>query len=255
MCEDKNKKHFSIGNGILINGDCLQEMKNLEPASIDMILTDLPYGTTQCKWDEIIPLTELWKEYNRVIKKNGAIVLTASQPFTSVLIMSNIKNFKYEWIWEKSKASGFLNAKRRPLVSHESVLVFCNGKVPYYPQMTKGIPYNKGVRKPQEDDDLYGKYDEREVKSSGSRYPRSVFKFTTAEREGSYHKTQKPIKLFEYLIKTYTLENNAVLDSCSGSATTAIACENLNRKWVCIEKDLSIYEKSKMRVEKLYALK
>ena len=230
-------------------GDCLEIMKQIPNSSVDMILCDLPYGTTQCKWDTIIPFDKLWEQYERIIKPNRAIVLTAQQPFTSTLIMSNLKLFKYTWVWEKSKATGFLNSKKRPLVAHEDIIVFCKETPVYYPQMIEGTAYNKGMRKQQTENDVYGSFEQVEVKSDGKRYPRSVQYFKTAESEGkTLHKTQKPTALFEYLIKTYTNENDIVLDNCSGSGTTSVACINTKRNWIIIENDEDMFNKSKQGV-------
>ena len=234
----------------LLHGDCLELMKDIPDKSVEMILCDLPYGTTACKWDEIIPFEPLWEQYERVIKDNGAIVLTASQPFTSTLIMSNIKLFRYTWVWEKSKATGFLNAKKRPLVAHEDITVFSKKPTTYNPQFSTKEPYNKGIRKEQTDDDVYGKFERVEVKSDGKRYPRSVVYFKTAESEGAVlHKTQKPLKLFEYLIKTYTNEGDLVLDNCMGSGSTGVACLNTNRNFIGIELDDKYFEIAKKRIE------
>jgi len=220
----------------VILGDCLEVMKDIPDKSIDMILCDLPYGTTACKWDTIIPFEPLWEQYKRIIKDNGAIVLTASQPFTSALVMSNPKMFKYEWVWEKSKATGYLNSKIMPMIAHENILVFGKGKLMYIPQKTKSTPYNKG--KAYRPTDVYGKQVSILVKNDdGTRYPRTVQYFVTAEREGKLHPTQKPVALFEYLIKTYTNEGDLVLDNCAGSGTTGVACKNLNRNYILIEKE------------------
>ena len=221
---------------IIIQGDCLEVMKGIPDKRIDMILCDLPYGTTACKWDTIIPFDKLWGAYKRIIKDNGAIVLTASQPFTSALVMSNVKMFKYEWIWEKSKATGYLNSKKMPMLAHENVLVFSSGKIIYNPQMTKGKKYNKG--KALRPTDVYGKQVAVLVKNdTGLRYPRTVKYFRTAESEGKLHPTQKPVALFEYLIKTYTNEGDLVLDNCIGSGTTAVACIRTKRNYIGIEKE------------------
>jgi DNA modification methylase len=234
------------------NMDCLEGMKMIPDKSIDMILCDLPYGTTQCKWDTVIPFEPLWGQYKRVIKDNGAIVLTSSQPFTSALIMSNPNWFKYSWVWEKSKATGFLNAKKRPLVAHEDICVFYKKPPLYNPQMTSGDSYNKGIRKKQTDDDVYGKFNQVEVKSEGARYPRSVQYFKTAESEGkTIHKTQKPIALFEYLIKTYTNEGEIVLDNCMGSGTTALACINTKRNFIGFELDSVYFKLANERIHKV----
>jgi len=230
-------------------GDCLDAMKQISSNSIDMVLCDLPYGTTHCKWDTIIQFDDLWSEYNRVCKENAAIVLTSAQPFTSVLVMSNIKNFKYNWIWEKSKATGYLNAKRMPMRAHEEVCVFYRKQPTYNPIMTEGIPYNKG--KAHRPTDVYGKQTSVLVKNeTGLRNPRTVQYFKTAEAEGKVlHPTQKPVALFEYLIKTYTNKDEIVLDNCIGSGTTAIACINTNRKYIGIEKDEKYYNIALNRIK------
>jgi site-specific DNA-methyltransferase (adenine-specific) len=241
-------KDMDFKNKIFLK-DCIEGMKELPDASIDMILCDLPYGTTQCKWDVIIPFDALWEQYHRIIKPHGAIVLTASQPFTSLLVSSNIKNYRYSWVYEKSKATGYLNAKKRPLVAHEDVLVFSKKTVCYYPQMTQGEPYNKGTAlRPT---DVYGSQKVTTVKNDdGLRYPRTVQYFKTAESEGSViHPTQKPVRLFEYLIKTYTNEDNIVLDNCMGSGTTAIACLNTNRVFVGYETDPTYAENIENRIK------
>lgn len=233
----------------LILGDCLQEMKKIEDKSVDLLLVDLPYGTTQCKWDSIIDLESLWKEYNRVCKKNAAMIFTAAQPFTSALIMSNPKNFKYTWVWEKSKATGYLNAKKMPMRAHEDVCIFYRKPPVYNPQMTKGDPYNKG--KAHRPTDVYGSQKSVLVKNdTGLRYPRTVQYFKTAESEGKVmHPTQKPLALFEYLIKTYSNEGDLVLDSCMGVGTTPVACINTNRDYIGIELNEEYFEKAEKRVE------
>ena len=237
-------------NNLLWFGNCLEEMKRIPNKSINLIYCDLPYGTTQCKWDEIIPYNEMWLECKRVLKDYGTIVFHAQQPFTSALIMSNPKMFKYTWVWEKSKATGFLNSKIRPLVAHEDIVVFAKKKPPYNPQMTKGSAYNKGVRKKQTENDVYGSFEQVEVKSEGLRYPRSVQYFKTAESEGkTWHKTQKPLELCKYIINTYTQERETVLDFTCGSDTTGIASFELGRNSISIENDLSIYKLAKKRRE------
>lgn len=226
----------------LIQGETIEEMQKLidKGVKVDMILADLPYGTTACKWDEVIPFKELWEKYELLIKDKGAIVLTASQPFTSALVMSNPKLFKYEWIWEKSKASNFLQAKYMPLKAHENVLVFGKGKVNYYPQKTKGKPFNKGNRKNDNGiaTEVYNRIPNAgmEIKNEkGLRNPRTVQYFKTAESEGKHHPTQKPTWLFEYLIETYTLKGETVLDNTMGSGTTGVACKNTKRNFIGIE--------------------
>jgi len=234
-------------------GECLELMKNIPDGSIDMILCDLPYGTTQCKWDTIIPLDKLWKQYNRVCKKNAAILLTSAQPFTSALIMSNPKYFKYNWIWEKSKATGYLNAKKMPMRAHEDVCVFYRKPPTYNPQMVQGTPYNKG--KAHRPTDVYGAQKSVLVKNdTGLRYPRTVQYFKTAESEGKksvIHPTQKPLALFEYLIKTYSNEGELILDNCIGSGTTAVACINTNRSYIGMELDEEYYNGCLERIKKI----
>lgn len=239
----------------IYNMDCIDGMKSLPDKSIDMILCDLPYGTTQCKWDVIIPFADLWEQYKRIIKDNGAIVLTSAQPFTSLLISSNIELFKYNWIWEKSKATGYLNSKKRPMVAHEDVLVFAKKQTKYNPQMVQGEPYYKG--KAHRPTDVYGEQKEILVENKdGLRYPRTVQYFKTAESEGKvYHPTQKPISLFEYLIKTYTDEGDVVLDNCMGSGTTAIACKNTNRHYIGYEKDEKYFNIINERISELSKIK
>lgn len=228
----------------IYNEDCLKGMKKIPDGSVDMILCDLPYGTTACTWDEIIPFKPLWEQYERVIKDNGAIVLTASQPFTSALTMSNPDLFKYEWIWEKNRTVGFLNAKNAPLKKHESVLVFSKGTIAngskrrmnYFPQGLKVINKVKNSVK-QNNDTVVGSRPSRDkpyiAKYSG--YPNSILNFNNESKQ--LHPTQKPVALFEYLIKTYTNKGDTVLDTCSGSFTTAVACDNTNRNWICMEKE------------------
>ena len=215
--------------------DCLELMKLIPDKSIDMILCDLPYGTTQNKWDSVIPLDKLWKQYERIIKDNGVIVLTAQGVFTAKLTLSNEKLFKYKIVWEKSKSTNFLNAKKQPLRKHEDICVFYKKQPIYNPQMRKGKPYNKGIRKDQLTGS-YGDFKPVEVKSNGDRYPIDVVYFKTAESEGAvYHPTQKPVALFEYLIRTYTNEWELVLDNCAGSGTTGVACTNTKRDFILIE--------------------
>lgn len=194
----------------------------------------------------------MWEQLNRIIKPNGAIVLFGSEPFSSALRMSNIKQYKYDWVWEKSKASNFLLAKKQPLKAHENILVFGKGSVVYYPQKTEGKPYDKGVEK-RNNIDVYGsiKNGNKLKNEGGLRYPRSVQYFRTAESEGKLHPTQKPVALLEYLIKTYTLENETVLDFTFGSCSTGIACLNTNRKFIGIEMDDKYFEIAKNRIENI----
>jgi len=234
----------------IINGECIHEMSKIPNGTIDMILCDLPYGTTQCKWDTIIPFNDLWEQYIRIIKPNGAIVLTACQPFTSNLVMSKPNLFRYSLVWEKSKSTGYLNSKKMPMRSHEDILVFYKNLPTYNPQMTEGLPYDKG--KANRPTDVYREQKgEIHVKNdTGLRYPRSVQYFKTAESEGKvYHPTQKPISLMEWLIKTYTNENDIVLDNCIGSGTTAIAAIRTNRRYIGIELDVNFYNITNQRIE------
>ena len=241
---------MSLDLNKIYNEDCLEGMKRIDDKSIDMILCDLPYGTTQNKWDSVIPLDELWKEYKRIIKDNGAIVLTSQGIFTANLMLSNEKWFKYKLVWVKSKATNFLNAKKQPLRKHEDICVFYNKQPQYNPQMTEGEPYDKGVRKNQLTGS-YGDFNPVHVKSEGMRYPTDVVYFKTAESEGKvYHPTQKPVALFEYLIKTYTDEGETVLDNCIGSGTTAVACLNTNRNFIGFEKEEKYCKIANERIEK-----
>lgn len=242
--KDVVKENYS-----LLFGDCLERMKEIPDGSVDLILTDPPYGTTACKWDSVIPFEPMWAELKRIIKSNGAIVLFGAEPFSSLLRCSNIKDFKYDWIWEKSKATGFLNSKKQPLRAHEIISVFYSKQPTYNPQMTEGISYNKGIRKEQTDNDVYGSFEQVEVKSDGLRFPRSVQYFKTAESEGGFHKTQKPVALLEYLIKTYSNENEVILDFTFGSCSTGIACLNTNRKFIGIEMEEKYFDIGVKRME------
>jgi len=229
-------------------GDCLKIMPKIPDHSVDMILADLPYGTTACKWDIIIPLEPLWKEYKRVINDRSVIVLTASQPFTSALIMSNIKMFKYELIWDKPQPSNSLLAKKQPLKYHENIVVFGGNK--YNPIMWKGNPNHRmSDNGPNMRTEILGGNIKRTVTNkSGIKYPKSIIKFTSV-RMGKLHPTQKPLELFEYLIKTYTKEGDLVLDNVAGSGTTGIACLNTKRRFILIEKDREYYEIMRNRLK------
>ena len=241
----------------IYNEDCLEGMKRIPDGSVDMILCDLPYGTTACKWDAIIPFETLWVQYERVIKDNGAIVLTASQPFTSALVMSNVKWFKYEWIWEKSHPTGFASSKYNPLKYHESVLIFCEGKTVYNPQMTKGKPNHsmgKIVNGGQIKSESQVNITAVQSQQSENKFPKSVQKFSNPRFKGM-HPTQKPVPLFEYLIKTYTNDGETVLDNCDGSFTTAIACLNTKRSFIGIEKDAHYFQVGKKRIEEMNNIK
>ena len=225
-------------------GDCLDLMPSIPSKSVDMILCDLPYGTTACEWDSIIDMGRLWAEYERVIKDNGAIVLTANSVFTFKLWASNPSLFRYKWTWYKGGTTGFLNAKVKPFTVTEDVLVFYDTKPTYNPQKTKCKPY---VRSQYGSSDIYKNrhYDKATV-NTGLRYPEDVL-FIDHDKD-RLHPTQKPVALFEYLIKTYTNEGELVLDNCSGSGTTAIACMNANRRFICIERDETYHRKSIERI-------
>lgn len=233
----------------LIHGDCLEKMKDIPDKSIDMVLCDLPYGTTQNKWDSIIPLDKLWEQYNRIIKDNGAMVFTGQGLFSANLIKSNEQYYRYTLIWEKTKAGGFLNSKRMPLQAHEDILVFYKKLPAYIPQMIEGKPYTKKAVT-NGDGKNYGKFDRVGTINinGGTRYPRSVIKFSN-DNHGSLHPTQKPVALLEYLIKTYTLEGETVLDNCMGSGSTGVACINTKRNFIGIEKDEKYFEIAKKRIE------
>jgi DNA modification methylase len=233
----------------LMMGDCLDRMKEIENGSVDLILTDPPYGTTACKWDSIIPLEPMWDELKRIIKPNGAIVLFGSQPFTSVLIASNLKMFKYDWIWEKPKGTGHLNAKKQPMRYKEDILVFYSKQCVYNPQMTTGHkPANTNGRRKKETD-VYGRFNEQIKGGHTERYPKNVVQFNNVNSaHGIVHPTQKPVDLMEYLIKTYANEGETVLDFTMGSGSTGVACKNLNRKFIGIEMDEIYFNIAKNRI-------
>lgn len=233
----------------IYNGDCLELMKEIPDKSIDMILCDLPYGTTACKWDTPIDLNKLWQHYERIIKDNGAIVLTAQTPFDKVLGCSNLRLLKYEWVWEKPAATGHLNAKKAPMKAHENVLVFYKKLPTYNPQKTIGHKRKTSKAKRfRLQSECYGKQSGITEYDSTERYPRSVIKFSTDKQTCGLHSTQKPVALFEYLIKTYTNEGDLVLDNCIGSGTTAIAAINTSRNFIGVEKDFHYFEMSQKRI-------
>jgi len=234
------KKLIPILNQI-IQGDCIQVMEKIPDESIDLILCDLPYGTTINKWDFQIPLDKLWKQYLRIIKKNGVIALTSQGIFTARLIISGEKYFKYKVVWEKSKSTNFLNAKKQPLRKHEDICIFYKKNPKYNPQMSNGTPYNKGFRKNQFTGS-YGLFDSVHVRSSGERYPTDVIYFKTAESEGQVvHPTQKPIELGRYFVKTYTDIGDVVLDNASGSGSFLVAALLEGRNFIGIEKNKEVH--------------
>jgi site-specific DNA-methyltransferase (adenine-specific) len=232
-----------IDNSTLYLGDCLEVMKIIPDKSINMILCDLPYGTTNNSWDSVIDLSLLWKQYNRVCKDNSAIVLFSQTPFDKVLSYSNLKMLKYEWIWNKEIGSGHLNSKIMPLKNHENILVFYKKQSIYNPQMRKGIPY---TCKSGNGSKNYGDQTNIITKNNGDRFPVSIIKFKRDKNR--LHPTQKPVLLLQYLIKTYTLENETVLDNCMGSGSTGIACKYINRNFIGIEKDEKYFNLSVDRI-------
>ena len=229
----------------LLQGDCLERMKEIESGSVDLILADPPYGTTACKWDSIIDLPLMWEQLNRIIKPNGAIVMTASQPFTTTLISSNMKMFKYCWVWEKSRFANQMLAKKQPLKIHEDLVVFCDGATPYNPQGL--IECNKITKQGAKitDNNGGGKRD-TSYKQTHTNYPRSIQKFKSATK--TVHSTQKPVALMEYLIKTYTNEGETVLDFTMGSGSTGCACVNTGRSFIGIELDESYFKIAEERI-------
>jgi len=235
----------------IYNMDCLEGMKLIDDKSIDMILCDLPYGMTACKWDSIIPFEPLWEQYERIIKDNGAIVLFGSQPFTSALVMSNPKWFKYEWIWDKHIPRNFINAKIMPMRKHENILIFGKGKITYNPQMIKRDKpvkvknYSKGNSVYKLNND--GTDNKERVYTH--RYPDTIIEGKWEANAGKLHPTQKPVSLCEYLIKTYTNEGELVLDNCMGSGTTAIACINTNRNYIGFEISQEYCDIANKRIE------
>jgi len=233
----------------LQQGDCLELMKDIPDGSVDMILADLPYGTTACKWDTIIPFEALWEQYERIIKDNGAIVLTASQPFTSALVMSNPKLFKYEWIWDKKNPSNFAMARKQPLKYHESVLVFAKKQTEYYPIKWQGKPNHKqGSLNNAQRSDVYGKIQRTKDNLSGMKYPRSIIEISKHSSQGGLHPTQKPVALLEYLIKTYTNKNETVLDNTMGSGSTGVACVNTGRNFIGMELEEKYFGIAEQRI-------
>ena len=222
------------------HGHCLDVMKLIDDTSIDMILCDLPYATRRaCKWDSLIPFEPLWEQYNRIIKDNGAIVLTGSQPFTSRLVISNEKMFRYEWIWDKKKGGNIMNLKVAPYKVHENIVVFSKKPHNYYPIM---VPQKTRTGKTYSSGEATGVPNFGDVRIYKEKYPKSILEYSNASQKGKVHPTQKPVSLFEYLIKTYTREGDLVLDNCAGSGTTGIACQNTGRNFILIEKELKYCE-------------
>ena len=251
---------YKDSHGMLFHGDCLEIMKNIEDESIDMILCDLPYGTSACKWDSVIPFEPLWEQYSRIIKPFGAIVLFGSEPFSSALRLSNLDMYKYDWKWEKPNGANFLNFKYQPAKVHEDIMVFGKsatsyskkGNMIYNPQMAEGTPYNqKSGQQRQDNGHVLGSTVRSPIKqvyteNNGTRYPRSIQRFPLDKDK--LHPTQKPVALLEYLVKTYTNEGNIVLDNCMGSGSTGVACINTNRRFIGIELDEIYFNVAKERI-------
>ena len=238
----------------LWQGDCLELMKNIPDGSVDLVLTDPPYGTTACKWDSVVPFEPMWEQLNRIIKSNGAICLFGSEPFSSALRMSNIKNFKYDWIWEKTVASNFAMCKKQPFKKHEIISVFYKKQPTYNPQMETGKPYVDKRENGERNASVgveYGVKRQR-IENKGTRFPSSVQKFSNGNN-GNVHPTQKPIPLLEYLIRTYTNEDETVLDFTMGSGSTGVACVNTNRRFIGVELDEGYFIIAKKRIEEAYA--
>lgn len=246
-----NSKEYPFFKSMINNvvqGDTIAKMKELPDNSVDLLLVDLPYGTTQNKWDSVIPLPDLWEQYHRVVKENGAMIFTASGVFTAKLILSNPKEYKYNYTWIKSKATNFLNAKKQPLRKHEDILVFYRKQPTYNPQMTSGSAYSKGIRKDQITGS-YGDFRPVLVKSKGKRYPVDVLYFKTAEAEGKVvHPTQKPVSLGRYLVRTFSKLGDVVLDNTSGSGSFLVAALQEGRNFIGIEKNenVALFKKQKV---------
>ena len=228
----------------IYNEDCLEGMKRIPDASVDCIICDLPYGTTQNKWDSIIPFEPLWEQYHRIAKENAAIVLFGAEPFSSTLRLSNLNDYKYDWIWDKSQVTGFLNAKKQPLRQHETISVFYAKQCVYNPQMVKGKPQLKGTGGKTSN---YGKFN-LNPHISDDYYPKSVLKFPQQRIKGG-HPTQMPVALIEYLIKTYTNECETILDNCMGSGTTAVAAIRTKRNFIGFELQKEYFDIANKRIK------
>lgn len=266
LSEMSKQSYYHNRYGMLLNGDTIEEMSKLPDKSVHMILADLPYGTTACKWDSTINLDLLWEQYKRIIKPFGAIVMFGSQPFTTKLISSNYEWFKYCWVWEKNRATGHVHAKNRPMKQHEDICIFSEGNTLHKGQSEKRMPYSpqglveletgakKRIRNDVGDNAVMSKRkSHKETVITHTGYPISILKFNIEMNEQRFHETQKPVLLYEYLINTYTSEGEIVLDNTSGSGTAAIASENVNRKWICIEKEENYCEATVERLNKIHS--
>jgi len=247
------KPYYQDDYVTLYHGDCLKEMSYIASGSVDAIICDPPYGTTACKWDCVIPFESMWDQLNRIIKSNGAIVLFGSEPFSSALRMSNIKNYKYDWVWEKTKSSTIFLAKKQPMRQHENIVVFYKKQCTYNPQMIEADPGKLDTRKRTtisycKESSIVGKRMALRKVETGYRYPKSVQLFNNSDKTKQPHPTQKPLALMEYLVKTYTNEGNTLLDFTMGSGTTGVACRNLNRGFIGIELDGEYIEIAKKRI-------
>ena len=247
----------TIGNATLYEGECLALMAKLPDASVDMILCDLPYGTTACKWDTVIPFEPLWAQYRRVAKRNAAIVLTASQPFTTALIASNMREFRYCWVWDKKVGRGHLVAKKRPMARHEDVAVFYRAAPSYRPQMVMKAKPEKGGAVERSRTTICGGVTTGDRNATVVRthsYPQTILSIGSESNKGKSHPTQKPVALMEYLIRTYTREGETVLDNCMGSGTTGVACVNTGRQFIGIERDETYFNTSCGRMRDAFDL-
>jgi site-specific DNA-methyltransferase (adenine-specific) len=231
------------------NGDCLEGFKLLPDKSVDLIVTDPPYGTTACKWDKVVPFEKLWAEYERVLKPGAACVIFGSEPFSTRLRQSNLSNFKYDWVWEKEQGANFMNVKFQPYKVHELISVFYADKEHYNPQMTSGKPYKSGKGT---SGDITGNVVKVQTTNQGTRYPRSILRFNTDKAKGSLHPTQKPLALIEYLVRTYSNPGDLVLDTFMGSGTTAVACIKTGRNFIGFELDEGYHESAQLRIEEAY---
>lgn len=252
---------YGLQTNRIYNEDCLEGMKKIKDKSIDMILCDLPYGTTACSWDSVIPTDKLWEQYKRIIKDNGAIVLFGSQPFTSLLVSSNFDWFKYSWVWKKNRATGHVHAKNKPMKIHEDICVFSSGTTIHASQSKNRMPYNPQglkelstptLRKRNDSGDnavMSARKSHKPTIQKYTNYPTSILEFDIEMNEDRIHETQKPLALCEYLIETYSEENQIILDNCMGSGTTAIACINTNRKYIGFENNINNFQNSIKRIK------
>ena len=252
MSTEHGARSTEHGSGALWEGDCLERLQGIKDKSVDMILTDLPYGTTRNKWDEIIPFEPMWAELHRIAKPRAAMVFTATQPFTSALVMSNASRFRHAWVWEKTTVTGHLNAKKAPMRAHEDLLVFSTQPgAHYYPEKTTGHERKVSTAEHKRNSKKTPNWGEHGATSydSTERYPRSVQKFSLDKQKSKLHSTQKPVDLFRYLIRTYSKPDETVLDIAAGSSTTAIAAIREGRRWLCIEKDAEAFDVSAKRIK------